>query len=49
MPRLASAIEHRAVAVAVGRVLRRSAHGQRRQLVAGAGQLGQPAADALAF
>src|SRR5260370_27036069 len=34
--------DDRAVAAAVSRVLRRGAHRQRRQLVAGPGELGQP-------
>jgi hypothetical protein len=37
--------DDRAVTPAVGRVLRRSARGQRRELVAGARELGQPGFD----
>lgn len=37
-----SASEDRAVAAAVGRVLRRGARGEYRELVAGAGEFGQP-------
>ena len=40
-----SAVEDRAVALAVGRVLRRGALGQCRQLAKGAGEFGQPALD----
>ena len=44
MPR-ASAVEDRAVALTVGRVLRRGALGQCRQLTKGAGEFGQPGLD----
>ena len=37
-----SGVDDRAVAPAIGRVLRRGSCGQDHQLVAGAGQLGQP-------